>query len=163
MEAYNLPKKNILGIHARMEGLRHLERQILKLSPEARFDKASSSEEGRRLILRNNYDMIVSDILRSPGLNLVDLIASLKVPVLIVSDGGSRGRLPRFDGLNVSRVVSEEDMATFPPDIQKMVLSESGESDLLKRGHVAVTLLSVLTPRRIGPQYYQDNFNPFYY
>ena len=121
MEALDLPKRSILGIHARMEGLRHLERQILKLSPQCRFDKASSFEEGRCLILRNSYDMIVTDILRPPGLNLVDLLASVKVPVLVVSNGETsqaHGRLPRFERLNVSGVVSQKDIVTFPPDIQ---------------------------------------------
>lgn len=106
MEAHDMPKKNILGLHARMEGLQYLERQILGLSPECRFDKASSSEEGRRLILRNTYDLIVADILK-----------------IIASEGDER-RTPD------------------PP-----------------WGHVAGTLLSALTPRRIGKQYDLDTGN----
>lgn len=51
METQDLSKKNTLGLHARMEGLQYLERQILDFSPEFRFDKASSSEERRRLML----------------------------------------------------------------------------------------------------------------
>ena len=64
METHDLPKKNILGLHARMEGLQYLERQILDFFPDCRFGKASRSEERRHLILRNTYDLIVTDIWR---------------------------------------------------------------------------------------------------
>jgi len=62
MEAHDLSKKNTLGLYARMEGRQYLERQILDVSPEFRFDKASSSEEKRHLNHRNTYDLIVTDI-----------------------------------------------------------------------------------------------------
>lgn len=51
MEAHNMPKKDIPGYDAGMEGLQYAERQIPGLSPERGFRKASSSEEGTHLTL----------------------------------------------------------------------------------------------------------------
>jgi hypothetical protein len=86
MKTSILTNKRLLGIDGEVDFLLNLENEILCACPECQFDKATSFEDARELILLMTYDLTILDIVKAPGVKLVDLIVSRNFPVLTLSD-----------------------------------------------------------------------------
>ena len=86
MKAPIMRNKRLLGIDGELNFLLNLENEILCACPQCQFDKATSVEDARELLLLMTYDLAILDIIKAPGVKLVDLIVSRNFPVLAISD-----------------------------------------------------------------------------
>ncbi|UCF85673.1 MAG: hypothetical protein JSV50_08590, partial [Desulfobacteraceae bacterium] len=71
---YSIMKnKNVLAVDSQADLLLTLKEKILGICPECRIDIITTFEEARQLILMLTYDLVVSDIMTSPGSRLIDM------------------------------------------------------------------------------------------
>jgi len=94
--------KTILGIDSNMDFLEDLKKIILNEYPEYWFDKAASFSQGRQYMAMFSYDLVISDIMSSPGANLVGVAENHDLPVLaFLSNGHSLKALNHSNGLRI--------------------------------------------------------------
>ena len=125
--------KRILAIDAQPNFLLSLEKIILSAFPEYQFDKATSFDNGRQLILMLNYDLVILDILNRPGHDLVDLLMHRGYPVLALSNNGaSPGSLNQSTGLKIRAVSPKGERGEIVPAVKKALKPGlAGRSQLL--------------------------------
>ena len=137
---YSIMKnKNVLAVDSQTDLLLTLKEKILGICPECRLDIAATFEEARQFMLMLTYDLIVSDIMTSPGSRLVDMVVSRNLPVLVLfGNGTSREDLIPFNSLRIQAVLPKENVTEIVPVIEKALKSErlhNGKLALKKLRH----------------------------
>jgi len=116
-----LKNKKVLAFDIQTDLLLTLEEEILNKYPECRLDIAATFEDAHQLMLMFTYDLLILDIMSSPGSNLLDLILSRKFPVLVLSDNvTSPEALSQFNGLRIKAFLPKKDLDNIVPTIEQI-------------------------------------------
>jgi DNA-binding NarL/FixJ family response regulator len=122
MKDFTMKNKRFLAIDSQVGLLLTLEEEILSGFPECHLDMATTLEDGRQLMLMVTYDLVILDIMSSPGSNLLDLILSRKFPVLVLSDNvTSPEALSQFHGLRIKAFLHKKDLDNIVPTIEQVL------------------------------------------
>ena len=160
MEHLFMNNKSLLAVDSQTDVLQTLEEQILGACPGCRLDTATTFEDGRDLMLSIMYDLVISDIIRAPGSNLVDVAVSRKFPVLVLSDNKiSLEGLNRFDGLRIKAVLQKENLANIVPIIKQVLRLEcvpAWRGALDKLVDSSASFVSRLSPKNLDGVYRAD-------
>ncbi|MBW2563548.1 MAG: hypothetical protein JRE29_05855 [Deltaproteobacteria bacterium] len=117
--------KTILGIDNNMDFLEDLEKTILNACPECGFDKATSFSHGRQYMAMISYDLVISDIMSSPGADLLVVVEGHGLPVLaLLSDGHSLGTLNHSNRLRVRATLNKQNIDDLIPSIEYILKLE---------------------------------------
>ena len=108
MEQSILEGKKILAVDDEPDVLEVLEEQVLKAYPHCIVEKAGTYEQANRMLMTNEYDIVVLDIMGVRGFDLLDTAVkrNLKVAMLTAHalspeamrrshDNGARAYLPK--------------------------------------------------------------------
>jgi len=118
--------KRLLGIDEDLNFLIRLENEISHRCPGCQFDKVTTFEDGRQLMLLLTYDLVISDPLNTPGSKLMDLAGGRNFPVLALSSNGASPRVAaRFDKVRIPRVISKKGVKSLVPVIEEIVRLEN--------------------------------------
>jgi len=113
--------RRFLAVDSRVDLLLTLEEEILSGFPECHLDMATTFEDGRQLMLMVTYDLVILDIMSSPGSNLLDLILSRKFPVLVLSDNvTSPEALSQFNGFRIKAFLPKKDLDNIVSTIEQI-------------------------------------------
>jgi|LGVF01.1.fsa_nt_gb hypothetical protein len=160
MEHLFMNNKSVLAVDSQTDVLQTLEEQILGACPGCRLDTATTFEDGRDLMLSIMYDLVISDIIRAPGSNLVDVAVSRKFPVLVLSDNNiSPEGLNRFAGLRIKAVLPKENLANIVPIIKQVLRLEcvpAWRGALDKLVDSSASFVSRLSPKNLDGVYRAD-------
>ena len=125
MKDFTMKTKRFLAVDSQVGLLLTLEEKILSGFPEYHLDMATTFEDGRQLMLMVMYDLVILDIMSSPGANLLDLILSRKLPVLVLSDNVTLPEaLSQFNGLRIKAFLPKKDLDNIVPVIEHILKSE---------------------------------------
>ena len=117
--------KTILGIDSNMDFLEDIEKTILNACPECWFDKAASFSHGRQYMAMISYDLVISDIMSSPGADLVAVAESHNLPVLaLLSNGHCFKALNHPNGLRIRAVLNKQNIEDLVPAIEHVLTLE---------------------------------------
>ena len=121
MKNFTMKTKRVLAVDRQVGLLLTLEEKILSGFPGCDLDMATTLEDGRQLMLMVTYDLVILDIMSSPGSNLLDLILSRKFPVLVLSDNvTSHEALSQFNGLKIKAFLPKKDLDNIVPTIEQI-------------------------------------------
>ena len=145
--------KMILGIDSNVDFLEDLKKIILNEYPECWFDKATSFSQGRQYMAMFSYDLVISDIMSSPGADLVDVAESHDLPVLaLLSTGDSLEASNHSNGLKVRTVLNKQNIGDLVPAIEHVLTLEytpEWKRALIKSGRYLKSITSWLCPKNL--------------
>ena len=125
MKYFIMKNKNVLVVDSQMDLLLTLKEKILGICPECRLDIATTFEEARQFMLMLTYDLVVLDIMTSPGSRLIDMAVSRNLPVLVLfGNGTSRKDLIQFNCLRIQAVLPKENITDIVRVIEQALKPE---------------------------------------
>lgn len=120
-----MKNKSVLAVDSQMDLLQTLEEKILSACPGCRLDMATTFEDGRQLMLLLTYDLVISDIMNTPGCDLIDLAASRNFPILVLSDNGSSDEdLNKSNGLRIRAALPKAKLNEIVPTVEEVLKHE---------------------------------------
>ena len=103
------------------------------------------------------YDLVISDIMNSPGADLADMTASHGFPVLALSENGtSLEEVNGSNGMRVRAVLNKYNVKGFIPTVEKVLELEclpAWKGALLKLGRFLRSPVSWLIPKNFDPNF----------
>ena len=145
--------KTILGIDNNMDFLEDLEKAILNACPKCGFDKATSFSQGQQYMVMISYDLVISDIMSSPGADLLVVVEGHGLPVLaLLSDGHSLGTLNHSNRLRVRATLNKQNIDDLVPTIEHVLKLESApgwKRVLIKSGRHLKSFVSWSLPKNL--------------
>lgn len=145
--------KTILGIDSNMDFLEDLKKIILNKYPECWFDKATSFSQERQYMTVFSYDLVISNIMSSPGADLVGVAENHDLPVLaLLSNGHSLEALNHSNGLRIRAVLNRQNIEDLVPGIEHVLTLEytpEWKRALIKSGRDLKSFTSWLCPKNL--------------
>jgi hypothetical protein len=145
--------KTILGIDSNVDFLEDLKKIILNEYPECWFDKDTSFSQGRQYMAMFSYDLVISNIMSSPGADLVGVAESHDLPVLaLLSNGDSLEALNHSNGLRIRKVLNKQNIEDLVPAIEHVLKFESTpgwKRALIKSGRHLKSFVSWSLPKNL--------------
>jgi len=145
--------KTILGIDSNMDFLEDLKKIILNECPECWFDKATSFSHGRQYMAMFSYDLVISDIISSPGNDLLAVTESHDLPVLaLLSDGHSLRASNHSNGSRIRAALNKQNIDDLVPAIEHVLTLEctpGWKRALIKSGGHLKSFTSWLCPKNL--------------
>ena len=145
--------KMILGIDSNVDFLEDLKKIILNEYPECWFDKATSFSQGRQYMAMISYDLVISDIMSSPGADLVGVAENHDLPVLaLLSNGHSLEALNHSNGLRIRTALKKQNIEDLVPAIEHILTLEctpEWKRALIKSGRDLKSFTSWLCPKNL--------------
>ena len=80
-----LDGKRILAVDDEPDVLAVLEEEILNACPDCKIDKSTTYEGGADLLKRNDYDVVILDIMGVQGFDLLQIAADRKLRAVILT------------------------------------------------------------------------------
>ncbi len=156
--------KTILGIDSNVDFLEDLKKIILNEYPECWFDKATSFSQGRQYMAMISYDLVISDIMSSPGADLVGVAENHDLPVLaLLSNGHSLEALNHSNGLRIRTALKKQNIEDLVPAIEHILTLEctpEWKRALIKSGRDLKSFTSWLCPKNLRSDF--PSFETFF-
>ena len=115
--------KRLLGIDEDLNFLTCLGNEISHRFPGCQFDKVTTFEDGRQLMLLLTYDLVISDPMNAPGSKLMELAGGRNFPVLALSSNGVSSQVTaQFDKVKIPRVISKNGVKNLVPVIEEIMM-----------------------------------------
>ena len=144
--------KTILGIDSNVDFLEDLKKIILNACPECWFDKATSFSQGRQYMAMISYNLVISDIMSSPGAD-VGVAENHDLPVLaLLSNGHSLEALNHSNGLRIRAVLNKQNIEDLAPGIEHVLTLEctpEWKRSLIKSDRYLKSFTSWLCPKNL--------------
>ena len=144
--------KTILGIDSNVDFLEDLKKIILNACPECWFDKATSFSQGRQYMAMISYNLVISDIMSSPGAD-VGVAENHDLPVLaLLSNGHSLEALNHSNGLRIRAVLNKQNIEDLVPEIEHVLTLEctpEWKQALIKSDRYLKSFTSWLCPKNL--------------
>jgi len=145
--------KTILGIDSNMDFLEDLKKTILNACPECWFDKASSFSHGQQYMAMISYDLVILDIMSSPGNDLLVVTKNHDLPVLaLLNDEHSLKALSHSNGLRIRAAINKQNLTDLVPAIEyvlKLECRAGWKRALINPGRYLKSSVSGLIPKNL--------------
>jgi len=153
MKYSSIKHKTILGINRNMDFLEDMEKIIFNACPECWFDKATSFSHGRQYMAMISYDLVISDIMSSPGVDLVAVTESHDLPVLaLLSNGHSLEALNHSNGSRIRAALNKQNIDDLVPSIEhvlKLECTPGWKQTLINSGRYLKSFMSWVLPKNL--------------
>jgi len=138
-----------------MDFLEDMKKRILNACPECWFDKATSFSHGRQYMAMISYDLVISDIISSPGNDLLAVAEYHDLPILALLSFGDRlETLKHSKGLKIRAVLNKYNRDNLIPAIEHVLTLEctpGWKQALIKSGNHLKSFMSWSLPKNLHP------------